>query len=76
MFIIQSRNSKAANKVTILSILLLIFFANLTLVRDRAFWGAILTMRIFARPSPPAPRGFRVFGFPRPKSNRCPMQAI
>jgi hypothetical protein len=66
MFIIESHNSKAANKVTILSILILLFLGGLTLIPDGAFWGALFTMRIYLRPSPLVPRGFRVFGFPRP----------
>ena len=28
-------------------------------------FGALLTMHVTVTPSPPAPRGFRIFGFPR-----------
>jgi hypothetical protein len=56
MFIIESNTAKAAKKM---SILMGIAFAV------TASFGVLLTMHIYVKPSPPIPRGFRVFGFPR-----------
>jgi hypothetical protein len=56
MFVIETKNAKAAKKM---SVVMGIAFA-LT-----ASFGALLTMHTYVKPSPRAPSGFRVFGFPR-----------
>jgi hypothetical protein len=56
MFVIETKNAKAAKKM---SVVMGIAFA-LT-----ASFGALLTMHTYVKPSPAAPSGFRVFGFPR-----------
>ncbi len=63
MFIVESRNTKGAKKRGILSVIVL-----LLMFHGAAVLGSLLTLHIVVRPSPPAPRGFRVLGFPRPKS--------
>jgi hypothetical protein len=56
MFIVESSNFRAAKKM---SILMGVAFVLLT------GFGLVLTMHVYVKPSPPAPHGFRIFGFPR-----------
>jgi hypothetical protein len=56
MFIVETKNAKAAKKM---GILMGIAFAV------TASFGPLLTMHVYVKPSPPTPRGLRVFGFPR-----------
>jgi hypothetical protein len=62
MFIVESSNSRAGKKM---SILMGIAFALTGL-------GLLLTMHVYVKPSPPAPQGFRVFGFPRIRPSSSP----
>jgi hypothetical protein len=54
MFIVESTTKKETRGVSIW-ILFVIFFST------------SLTMHAYTKPSPDIPRGFRIFGFPRPK---------
>lgn len=61
MFVVQSGASRAARKVSILMGIVLPLTGSL---------GALFTLHVYARPSKPPPRGFRIFGFPRAKTDR------
>jgi hypothetical protein len=54
MFIVESRSGRAARKMSYLMAFVLLLAP-----------GALLTMHFYIRPRPPAPPGWRVFGFPR-----------
>jgi hypothetical protein len=56
MFIIETSTAKAAKKTSIVMEILFVLTAS---------FGVFLTMHIYVKPSSAAPRGFRVFGFPR-----------
>jgi multisubunit Na+/H+ antiporter MnhG subunit len=56
MFVIETKNAKAAKKM---SVVMGIAFAL------SASFGLLLTMHTYVKPSPAPARGFRVFGFPR-----------
>ena len=58
MFIVETRNAKAAKKMSILMFILFVLTMS---------FGVLLTMHIYVKRSSPSPRGLRVFGFPRPK---------
>ncbi len=56
MFVLESRAAKGARRMSIL--------VGIALAITGSF-GLLLTLHVYVKPSPPAPPGFRIFGFPR-----------
>jgi hypothetical protein len=56
MFVIETKNAKAAKKMSV--VMGIAFLLT-------GYFGALLTMHTYVKPSPPPARGVRVFGFPR-----------
>ena len=56
MFIVETGTSKAAKKMNVVMGIALAFTGS---------FGALFTLHIYVKPSPPVAPGFRIFGFPR-----------
>jgi len=63
MFVIETRSSKAARKMSILM--------GIAMALSGSF-GALLTLHMYVKPSPAAAPGFRIFGFPRARPPAAP----
>jgi hypothetical protein len=59
MFVVGANNATAKKTIILIVLGMLMFF------QGTAVFGALLTMIVYVKPSPNAPRGFRIFGFPR-----------
>jgi hypothetical protein len=58
MFLIETSGSKAARRTAwLMAVLLLLLLGQPYL---------LFTLHFYRKPSPPIPRGFRIFGFPKP----------
>jgi hypothetical protein len=56
MFVVETKDAKAAKKMSVVMGIAFVLTAS---------FGPLLTMHVYVKPSPAAPRGFRIFGFPR-----------
>ena len=56
MFIVESKSSRAARKMSFVIAVALLLVGS---------FGGVLTMHFYVRPKPPEPPGWRFFGFPR-----------
>lgn len=63
MFVHVSDKARAAKKTGILMGILFLLSGS---------FGPLLTLHVYVKPSPPVPRGFRIFGFPRPRGENSP----
>jgi hypothetical protein len=61
VFVLETNGAGAARKFSILMMVVLAL---------TGFWGVLLTLHFYVRPSPPPPPGLRIFGFPRSSRSR------
>jgi hypothetical protein len=60
MFVVETSRTKGAIKAAVLMAVII------ALLTASVFPYVLFTMHFYVKPSPPIPRGFRIFGFPRP----------